>query len=151
MYALNNISQGSWKVQLRQKLKNMRRPADSGQKRARKETESTESLDEGTSLPSAKRKCTEHYQLEPSDNELASMEELENALQEDTPDKKYVKKAMKSTYQARRKWILEKCPPITEVLQKFPVLKKTKQVSIIKCSALCSHYDICMHLHSNHR
>ena len=27
-----------------------------------------------------------------SDNELASMEELENASQEDTPDKKYVKK-----------------------------------------------------------
>ena len=61
MYGLNNISQGSWKVQLRQKLKNMRRPADCGQKRAHKETESTESLDEGTSLPFAKQKCTEDY------------------------------------------------------------------------------------------
>ena len=52
-----NILQGSWKVQLRQKLKNMRRPDDSGHKRARTESnESTEILDEGTSLPSAKRK-----------------------------------------------------------------------------------------------
>ena len=47
-----NTSQGSWKVQLRQKFKNMRRPADSGNKRAHEENESTESLDEGISLPS---------------------------------------------------------------------------------------------------
>ena len=78
----------------------MRRSADNGQKRARKEIESTESLNEGTSLPSAKRKRSEHYQLDPSDDELASMEELENALQEERPDKKYIKKAMKNTYRA---------------------------------------------------
>ena len=60
------------------------------------------------------------------------MEELENVLQEEKPEKRYVKKAIKNTYQARRKWILEKCPPVSEVLQKFPVLKRTKQVSIIK-------------------
>ena len=50
----------------------MRRPDDSGHKRARTESnESTEILDEGTSLPSAKRKHTEHNQLDPSNNELA--------------------------------------------------------------------------------
>jgi len=132
MHALNNICQGSWKVQLRQKLKKYEKTADSGQKRARKEIESTESLNEGTSLPSAKRKRTEHYQLDPSDDELASMEELQNALQEETPDKKYIKKAMKNTYRARRKWMLEKCPSVSEVLQKFSVLKTTKQVRTIK-------------------
>ena len=88
-----NISQGSWKVQLRQKLKNMRRPADSGHKRVCEENEGTESLDEGTSLPSAKRKRTEHDQLDPSHNEL---EELENVLQEEKPNMKYVKKYLPS-------------------------------------------------------
>ena len=109
----------------------MRRPAVSGNKRARKENnESTEILEEGASLPSAKRKCTEHNQLDPSDNELANMEKLEAVLQEEIPDKKYVKKAMKNIYQARRKWILDKYPPVYEVLEKFPVLKTTKHVGI---------------------
>ena len=109
----------------------MRRPADSGHKRARTENNnSTEILDEDTSLPSAKRKYTDHNQLDPSNNELANMEELESILQEENPDKKYVKRAMKNTYRARRKWLLEKCPPVSEILEKFPVLKCTKHVSI---------------------
>ena len=134
-----NILQGSWKVQLRQKLKNMRRPDDSGHKRACTESnESTEILDEGTSLPSAKRKHTEHNQLDPSDNELANMEELVSVLQEENPDKRYVKKAMKNTYQARRKWILDKCPPVSEILEKFPVFTSTKHVSIA-CLCMCRY------------
>ena len=91
--------QGSWKVQLRQKLKNMRRPADSGHKRTHEEsTESTEILDKGTFLPSAKRKCSQHHELDPSDNEIANMEELEKILQQENPDMRYVKKVMKETY-----------------------------------------------------
>ena len=82
----------------------MRRPSDSGHKRSRIEsteildegtssrTESTEILDEGTSLPSAKRKRTEHNQLDPSDHDLANLEELQRVLQEENPDKRYVKK-----------------------------------------------------------
>ena len=120
----------------------MRRPDDSEHKRARTESnESTEILDEGTSLPSAKRKHTEHNQLDPSNNELANMEELVSILQEENSDKRYVKKAMKNTYQARRKWILEKCPPVSEILEKFPVVTSTKHVSIA-CLCMCSVQQI---------
>ena len=60
-----------------------------------------------------------------------------SVLQEENPDKRYIKKAMNNTYQARRKWILEKCPPVSEILEKFPVFTSTKHVSIA-----CAVYNI---------
>ena len=134
--------QGSWKVQLRQKLKNMRRPAETttSKKRTQEDTpscSSSEATDDGTCTPSAKRKCTNHCNLDPSDDEVGDMEKLEQTLQEDRPNRKYVKQAMKTTYRARRKWILEDCPPVSETLRRFPILKTTKYVRILHACLTC--------------
>ena len=81
-------------------------------------------------VPSAKRKRTDHCEIDLSDEEVEDMEKLEQTLQEDRPNRRYVKQAMKTTYRARRKWILEDCPPVSDALRRFPVLKTTKYVSI---------------------
>ena len=64
-------------------------------------------------MPTAKRKCTNHCDIDLSDDEVGDMEKLEQTLQEDHPNRKYIKQAMKTTYHARRKWILEDRPPVS--------------------------------------
>ncbi|XP_065893394.1 sterile alpha motif domain-containing protein 3-like, partial [Dysidea avara] len=124
---------GSWKLQLRQKLKNMRRPSEAskgGGKRRSESDTSTQETDESISesLPSAKRKRTAPRLTPPPEDEAITLQDLENALQEENCDTGFVKKAMKSTYQARRAWLLQECPPVQEVLQKFPVLETKKYI-----------------------
>ena len=62
---------------------------------------------------------------------------LEQTLQVDRPNRKYVKQAMKTTYRARRKWILEDWPPVSETLRRFPILKITKYVRILHACLTC--------------
>ena len=60
VYIIYNCMQGSWKVQLRQKLKNMRRSAETTSKKRTQEDipscSSSEATDNGTCTPSALHK-----------------------------------------------------------------------------------------------
>ena len=113
----------------------MRRPSEAskgGGKRRSESDTSTQETDESISesLPSAKRKRTAPRLTPPPEDEAITLQDLENALQEENCDTGFVKKAMKSTYQARRAWLLQECPPVQKVLQKFPVLETKKYVNI---------------------
>jgi len=55
------------------------------------------------------------------------MERLKAKLQKENPDKKFVKKALESTFPQRRNWI-EDCPREEEILKKYPVFKKSRYV-----------------------
>ena len=107
----------------------MRRPSnDGGQKRARTQDEVSISDDE---TPVAKRrKSGGNSEFEPSAEEVDDLEQLEQTFrQEANPSKTYIKKAMKATFKTRRKWIVENCPSVLEVLEKYPVFKEDKHVS----------------------
>ena len=54
---------------------------------------------------------------------------LTDEYAKDKPKRKTVKNLMKTTFQGRRKWILQDSPPIEDVLKSFPSLKKEKFVS----------------------
>ena len=57
--------------------------------------------------------------------------------------KKFVKKALESTFPQRRNWIEEDCPLVGEILQKYPIFKKSRYV----CSYTVQHENI-TYLHS---
>ena len=110
----------------------MRRPSEAGRKRRSSELDtstgstSSECTDE---ITSAKRKRSMPRHTPPPEDEEITLEDLENALKKDDYDKGFVKKAMKTTYQARRTWLLQECPLVQEVLEKFPVLNNKKYVN----------------------
>lgn len=85
--------------------------------------------DEDISPPVAKRKRTKPRQTPPPQNEISTMQQLEEALQQTNPDKRFIKQAMKETFSARRKWMLQETPPVSVILEKFPILKTQKYVS----------------------
>ena len=64
-----------------------------------------------------------------SESEMNDLEKLETELQKKNPNKSFVKKAMDTTFLQRRKWIEEECPPVQEILIKYPIFKKSKYVS----------------------
>ena len=71
-------------------------------------------------------------------DEVASHEECVLQLQEEckqtkTSKKKKLKRLMKSTYNGRRAWVIKDAPPVTEILEILPPLKKPKHVSC-ECS-----------------
>lgn len=69
-----------------------------------------------------------------SQKEARDLEKLEAELKKKNPDKKYIKKAMETTFLQRRKWIQEECPSVKEILSKYPLFRKSKYVS--------AHYEI---------
>jgi len=108
----------------------MRRPSNDtgGQKRARTHDEGCISDDETPVVK--RRKSGGNTEFEPSAKEVDDLEQLEQTFREDdNPSKRYVKKAMKATFKARRKWIVEECPSVLEVLEKYPVFKEERHVS----------------------
>ena len=54
-----------------------------------------------------------------------SVKQLECELQKETPKQKIVRRAMRNTFAGRHKWIQESCPPVHDVLTKFPLLKSS--------------------------
>jgi len=60
---------------------------------------------------------------------MERLDDLEKSVQDDTISRKEIKKAMKETFKARRKLILETSPPVDEILEKFPILKEPKLVN----------------------
>ena len=70
-----------------------------------------------------------HKKIDLSDsNAQEEMERLETELKKKNPDKKFVKKALESTFPQRRNWIEEDCPLVGEILQKYPIFKKSRYV-----------------------
>lgn len=112
----------------------MRRPASTGRKRTTSESkmDDDDNLNEEMALQSSKKRCRrandKAIDFEVTENQTGAMQELEKELQKEKPNKKYVKEAMKTTYKARRKWILEECPPVSAIMDKYPVLKKQAYV-----------------------
>ena len=111
----------------------MRRPASAGKKRAISENtipDDGDNAHDETAPPHPKKRCSRanDVAVEVSENQIGEMQKLEEELQKEKPDKKYVKNAMKTTYQARRKWVLEECPPMSAIMDKYPVLTKQAYV-----------------------
>lgn len=63
-----------------------------------------------------------------SQKEMNELKKLEAELQKKDPDKKFVKKALETTFLQRRRWIQEECPSVQEILSKYPIFKKSKYV-----------------------
>ena len=110
----------------------MRRPASTEKKRTISESKMNDddNSNEEITSPHSKRRCSRANgkAVEVSQSQIYGMQDLEKELQKEKPDKKYVKNAMKTTYQARRKWVLEECPPMSVIMDKYPVLKKQAYV-----------------------
>lgn len=117
----------------------MRRSGNGQKASCSKTTDNSLEPDEDASPPVAKRKCTKARQTPPPQNEISTMQQLEEALQQTNPNKRFIKKAMKETFSTRRKWILQETPSLSSILEKFPILKTQKFVSTFFNNALiCS-------------
>ena len=82
--------------------------------------------------PSPKNRAGSDQQLEPDMKEYTDqMEVLEAELQKDKPKSKRLRKAMNDTFAGRRQWIQDSCPPVSDILAKFSLLKKSKYVSMV--------------------
>lgn len=68
-----------------------------------------------------------------SETEMNELQKLEAELQKKSPDKKFVKKAMDTTFPQRRRWIQEECPSVQDILFKYPIFKNSKYVSSYSC------------------
>lgn len=88
--------------------------------------------DHGSQLqvPRPKKPVVSHKKITVYTNTQNEMDELEAELQKIKPDKKFVKKAMGTTFTQRRWWIQEECPSVQQILLKYPVFKKSKYVSV---------------------
>ena len=71
-----------------------------------------------------------HKKIKLSVDTQKEMNQLEAELQKANPDKKFVKKAMDTTFLQRRSWIQNECPSVKEILFKYPIFKKSKYVSV---------------------
>ncbi len=66
-----------------------------------------------------------------SDDYEESLGNFQAELAKDIPNRKQLKTLMKSTFSGRRSWIRSDRPSLSEVLDVFPTLKKTKFVSLL--------------------
>ena len=71
-----------------------------------------------------------HKKIKLSVDTQKEMNQLEAELQKANPDKKFVKKAMETTFLQCRSWIQNECPSVKEILFKYPIFKKSKYVSV---------------------
>ena len=112
----------SWKKILIQKFKNLRRP-----ERAEKA---------GIEIPPAKRRRgdeeTASSSPSPSASDRAEYDKHIQHLQKTYASQKWSLANMSSlldeTATQRRRWIMEDCPSVKDVLSKFPCLKESKLV-----------------------
>lgn len=80
--------------------------------------------------PRPKKPKFPHKKIILSVDTQKEMKQLEAELKKTNPDKKFIKKAMDTTFLQRRKWVQEECPTAQEVLLKYPIFKKSKYVSL---------------------
>ncbi len=128
LYALYNVVhlKGSVKQQLRNKMKNMRRPLTSSKQKKR----ANEDCDEDDNPPPKQpRACNEDEEAEQSAGDRDYMLKLNDELRKKSPRAKKIKRLMKKTFAERQRWIRTDRPGVSEVLDVFPPLKKSKGVS----------------------
>lgn len=130
--------QGAWKNQLRRKFKNMRRPAS---KRSASELDDKENQEEPVTKKTRTSDDGDHTgdrddgdHTGDSDDGTGQIDDkevhkLQTELSKDKPSGKAVRKIMKKTFEMRREWICHHMPGVSEVLEKFPPLKRSKFVS----------------------
>ena len=133
MYTLCCTVQGSWKTQLRQKFKNLRRPGPSesgSNKRSREDTEDQNHDPCGVSARQPKRaKSHSVFEITEEDTYEQNISELHEEVGKDKPSKRKISSLIEQTFTKRRQWITQDLPSVEEVLQKFPPLKKARMVS----------------------
>lgn len=108
------------------KFKNLRRPP---RKR---------SCDDDTNVTgqaSTKKKCSsKRLYFPPSVTEEISIDEPEAKLSHEwakpKPKRKIVRQCLSATLKDRQEWIQESCPVVCDVLEKYPMLKKGRWVSV---------------------
>ena len=96
--------------------------------------------------PRPKKPKVPHKKIKIFVDTQKEMDQLEAELQKTNPDKKFVKKAMDTTFLQRRRWIQEECPSVQEILLKYPIFKKSKEVSV--CSAIESYSRLLLNVYS---
>ncbi len=124
--------QGSWKLSLRNSFKNFRRdrPVDAENERpvSRKRTMSV------SEAPSKRLNMSTEGSREITDEEYEdAMTELNTEYKMSKRGRNHatIKHLMETTQQRRRKWIMEESPHVSEVLDKFPFLTSSKNVSCL--------------------
>lgn len=140
---VHTVVQGSWKRKLRQKFKNLRRPA-----RARKA---------GITVPPPAKKKKDEGSIEPSGSigpslsDLAEYDQHINHIQKCYSSQKWsvasMTQLLQETAVERRRWIREDCPSVKEVLLKFPCLTEPKLVSDIMQRPSRQGAYVCMRAH----
>ena len=131
--------QGSWKLQLCQKLKNMRQPSEKQSKNDDSNQKENEEDDqeniENYDLTNDESNSSEDSRDSIEEDELMKDDLMEDELQkldaelQKNPNKKFVKKAMDTIFLQRRRWIQEECPSLQDILFKYPIFKNAKYVS----------------------
>ena len=123
--------QGSWKIQLRRKFKNLRRPESSGSKRSRDERDENEDLAESGVARQPKKAKRPTFEVTEEEEETyeGKVLELQEEMKKSKPIKSKVASLMKDTFSKRRQWISQDLPSVEEVITKFPPLKKARTVS----------------------
>ena len=119
--------QGIWKKKLN-KFKNWCRPD-----RNKRLDSFSEDGDDALSLNKVNIHCVSKTSLiEPSSSEKSAYEQYIKYLQKCYSTCKYslttITTIMEETAALGRKWIIEECPPVKEVFDKFPCLKEPKMV-----------------------
>ena len=119
-------STGIWK-KLNNIFKNWRRP-----NRNKKLGSSTQDGDDALHSYHLRQPVSKTTLIEPSSSEKSAYEQHLKYLQKRYNTCEYssttITTIMEETAALRRKWIIEECPPIKEVSDKFPCLKKPKMV-----------------------
>ena len=90
--------------------------------------------------PSKRLKLSTEGSQEITDEECKeTMDELNQEYKKSKRERNHatIKHLMEATKQHRRKWIMEERPLMSEVLDKFPFLASSKQVSSLL--SLCAH------------
>lgn len=82
--------------------------------------------------------CSYGHTLELTDEQSTDI--LLDEISSPQTRKKRVRHIMKTTFKQRRSWIMKECPPVSEVLLKYPPLKSHKLVSMI----CMKDYNTCM-------
>ena len=115
-------------------MKNIRRPLNSSTSQQRKRA----SVDKENDPPPKQPRMDDDGVDVPDDREESEdsdyqthLAKLNKELRRQSPRTKKIGRLMKKTFAERWRWIRTDCPRVSEVLDVFPPLKKSKGVSLI--------------------
>ena len=99
--------QGSWKIQLRQKFKNLRRPTSSSTKRNRDEQDENQDPVDPSVTKQSKKSKRQSFEVTEEEERMyeGKVLELQDEVKKTKPNKSKVKSLMKDTFTKRREWI----------------------------------------------